>query len=199
MRCWLCCHPMPVLWLTKAPCRNGLVLPVGWGTRPPLVTGRSGCCAPAKFLAKGLVPVAMGCKGAAAGGAGGGEWKGEFAAPSGSADWGLERAKGFVDCGVPASGGLVGAEMEPTSPGIPGCIPGGLAIMVDCRNGFVFCGSICWAPPVWRPGNDMGPPPAGNEAAESCGMGASDPGWKADCGEKPPKPAPVKAGCMACC
>src|SRR4051812_1657900 len=57
--CWLCCHPMPVVWLTKAPCRKGLV-PVGWEMRPCACC----CCCGmvgrgavgAKFFANGLVP-----------------------------------------------------------------------------------------------------------------------------------------------
>lgn len=80
--CWLCCQPMPVLWFTNCDCRNGFVVPVGWGAKgPALVAGRGGCWAP-KPLAKGFVPVAIGCSG-------------------GGLDWDGARAKGLVDvcCG----------------------------------------------------------------------------------------------------
>lgn len=177
--CW-CCQPMPVLWLTNCDCRNGFVVPVGWGARvPALVAGRCCCSGAPKPLAKGFVPVAMGCRGAACGGA---DWKaGLDGAPLGEA-----RAKGLVDvcCGCRAFGGPVGAGCRPF------CWP---VIIIDARNGFVTC--CC--------GLDMDDAPVGNDATASCGMGASEL-WKPDCCDvKPPNPAPVNDGCNwgggACC
>lgn len=60
---WLCCHPIPVLWLTKSPWRNGLVTPVLWGKS----CCGSCCCVGwigiVLLRANGLVPVGWACSG----------------------------------------------------------------------------------------------------------------------------------------
>lgn len=65
MGIWLCCHPMPVLWLTKVLCRKGFVAPVACGAREPGVPVPAGLtCGGGDVFAKGLVPVGVGCRGA---------------------------------------------------------------------------------------------------------------------------------------
>lgn len=131
--------------MTKAPCRNGFVLPVGWDRIPPAVTGRCCCCvgwagwAAPKFFANGFVPVCMGCMGwgdTAGCCCGGWDWNGEFEAgtPNGWAAWGDERANGLLDwlvagrCWV-----FVGAGA--CAKGEPVC----WFMSIDWRKGFVVC------------------------------------------------------------
>lgn len=61
---WLCCQPMPVLWLVKVLCRKGFVVPVAWGARGAGEPSPEGLvCGRGDVLAKGLVPVGVGFKG----------------------------------------------------------------------------------------------------------------------------------------
>lgn len=131
------CQPWPVCWLMNALCRNGFVLPVGFGWSG---AAAGGCNWPGatEFLANGLVPVRWGWIGCKLPWDCGRFWGANgLGAPLKDGGCGLCFAKGLVFCRCRGVAGAVGNDG-----GGEGALSAGGSM--DCRNGlFARAGPVC--------------------------------------------------------